>query len=118
MDKFRAQLQEERVRHLHQAEELLAEADELVKEGEQGDTQFDEESGEGDTISVERDRGLQLSAEAMHVVEEIDRALERFADGSFGYCQNCWNKIPVARLEALPYTELCVECKARGERRY
>ena len=58
----------------------------LVNEREQGDTQFDEESGEGDTISVERERDLMLSANARQAVEEIDRALERMDNGTYGVC--------------------------------
>ena len=58
-----------------------AEADQLAAEREGGDTQFDEESGEGDTINIERERDLLLSASAQQIVDEIDRALERIADG-------------------------------------
>ena len=61
---------------MRQAAELQAEAEALVTEREQGDTQFDEESGEGDTISVERERDLMLSATARQAVEEIDAALD------------------------------------------
>ena len=42
---------------------------------EPGDIQFDEESGEGDTMNVERERDLALSAQARAAVDEIDRAL-------------------------------------------
>ena len=64
-------------RLLHQSEELAAEAEQLAREREGGDTQFDEESGEGDTVNVERERDLLLSASARQVVEEIDEALVR-----------------------------------------
>jgi DnaK suppressor protein len=37
--------------------------------------------------------------------------------GTYGICDMCGDRIPVARLEALPYAELCVKCKSRGERR-
>ena len=86
LEKLRELLIEERARHLHQAVELQADADLLVNEREQGDTQFDEESGEGDTISVERERDLMLSANARQAVEEIDRALERMDNGTYGVC--------------------------------
>ena len=58
--------------------DLQAEADQLAAEREGGDTQFDEESGEGDTINIERERDLLLSASAQQIVDEIDRALERW----------------------------------------
>ena len=61
--------------YTRQAESLKAEADMLMAEREPGDVQFDEESGEGDTLAVERERDLALSAQAQAAVEEIDLAL-------------------------------------------
>jgi RNA polymerase-binding protein DksA len=115
--KLKVQLEEERGRHLKQAEELQAEADALATEREPGDTQFDEESGEGDTVSVERERDLAMSATARQTVDEIEHALERIKDGSYGYCVTCGERIPVARLEVIPWADQCVKCKQRGERR-
>ena len=102
---------------LRQADELQAEAELLASEREQGDTQFDEESGEGDTVSVERERDLALSATARQTVEDIERALDRMPTGTYGLCVTCGDRIPVARLEVLPWAVQCVKCKARGERR-
>jgi RNA polymerase-binding transcription factor DksA len=107
----------ERERHLRQAAALAAEAEALAREREQGDTQFDEESGEGDTINVERERDLILSATARQAVDEIDRALARMDAGTYGLCVPAGRRIPVARLEAIPWAEYCVDCKARVERR-
>ena len=58
-------LTDERVTYLRQAASLKAEADLLVAEREPGDVQFDEESGEGDTLAVERERDLALSASGL-----------------------------------------------------
>ena len=55
--------------------DLKAEADSLAQEREPGDVQFDEESGEGGTVTVDRERDLALSAQALPAVEEIDDAL-------------------------------------------
>lgn len=117
MERLREILDEERARHVRQAEDLQADADALVDQREQGDTQFDEESGEGDTISVERERDLMMSATARLAVEEIDHALERIKDGSYGLCSPAGRRIPVARLEAIPWADTCVDCKQRVERR-
>ena len=100
-----------------QADQLAAEAQQLALDRDEGDTQFDEEGGEGDTISVERERDLMLSASARQTVEEIDRALERIKNRKYGLCVPAGRRISVERLEALPYAETCVDCKARAERR-
>ena len=107
-------LTSERVTYLHQAASLRAEADLLVAEREPGDVQFDEESGEGDTLAVERERDLALSAQASAAVEEIDIALAKIKDGTYGVCEQCHNTIPKERLRALPYAALCVQCKSAG----
>ncbi|MBM3675807.1 MAG: hypothetical protein FJW88_12855 [Actinobacteria bacterium] len=58
-----------------------------------------------------------LSATARQAVEEIDRALERMKAGIYGLCVPAGRRISVARLEAIPWAESCVECKQRVERR-
>ena len=117
LDKLRRLLGEERETYVRQAHDLAAEAEALAAEREPGDTQFDEESGEGDTVNVERERDLALSASATQAVEDIDRALHRMDIGTYGVCERCGKKIAVARLEAVPFAALCIECKSREERR-
>lgn len=107
-------LEEERITYLHQAESLQAEADSLTEDREPGDVQFDEESGEGDTLAVERERDLALSAQARSAIEEIDVAIAKIYDGSYGTCAKCGKPIPKERLRALPHAALCVQCKSGG----
>jgi DnaK suppressor protein len=107
-------LEEERVTYTRQAENLQAEADSLTEDREPGDVQFDEESGEGDTLAVERERDLALSAQARAAIEEIDRAVEKVYDGTYGQCEKCGIAIPKERLRALPHASLCVKCKSGG----
>jgi len=107
-------LEAERSNYLHQAETLQAEADSLTEDREPGDVQFDEESGEGDTLAVERERDLALSAQARQAVEEIDLAVAKIHDGTYGLCETCGKSIPQERLKALPHAALCVTCKSGG----
>ena len=86
----------------------------MALEHEPGDVQFDEEGGEGGTANVDREMDLHLSAQARATIVEIDRALEKIEDGSYGLCEQCHEPIPDARLQALPYAALCVACKSGG----
>ena len=117
-DKFleeqRALLLAERATYSEQAETLRAEAEQLAAEMEPGDVQFDEESGEGGTMNVERERDLALSAQARAAVDEIDRALAKLDAGTYGVCERCGEPIKRARLKALPYAALCIACKSGG----
>jgi DnaK suppressor protein len=107
-------LNEERAIYQEQATSLRAEADSLALEREPGDVQFDEESGEGGTVTVDRERNLALSGQASIAVEEIDYALVRIDEKTYGYCERCFQPIPKPRLRALPYARLCVACKSGG----
>jgi RNA polymerase-binding transcription factor DksA len=112
----RALLLEERVTLSTQAEALRAEADALARDREPGDVQFDDESGEGDTLAVERDFDLARAAAALHTIEEIDAALERIDNGTYGVCEYSGQPIPKERLEAIPYARERVEFKTRSFR--
>ena len=110
----RAMLLEERESHTRQAAGLRAEAEQLAEERDPGDVQFDEESGQGDTMNVERERDLALSAQALQQVQEIDAALAKIDKGTYGLCERCGKPIPEERLQALPWAALDVGCKSMG----
>lgn len=112
--KQRELLLEERQTYISSAEALKAQADSLALEHEPGDVQFDEEGGEGGTANVDREIDLYLSGQARATVVEIDRALQKIEDGTYGVCEQCGDSIPDARLQALPYAALCVSCKSGG----
>ncbi len=114
LDEMRRKLLKERAKYLHSAEEYQAEAESLLDTREPGDVQFDEEGGEGTTVAVERERDLALSSQARHTVGQIDAALERIDDGSFGFCITSGAPIPKARLRAIPWAAERVEVKAGG----
>jgi DnaK suppressor protein len=107
-------LLDERANYIRSAETLKAQADSLALEHEPGDVQFDEEGGEGGTSNVDRELDLVLSAQARAAAAEIDRALEKIENGTYGLCEQCGEPIPDARLQALPQAALCVACKSGG----
>jgi RNA polymerase-binding protein DksA len=67
-----------------------------------------------DTYDRELDDSLEENAE--QILREIEIALARIEDGSYGTCRVCGAEIPSERLEAIPYATLCVEDKRRLER--
>ncbi|MCB1257156.1 MAG: hypothetical protein KDB26_08635 [Microthrixaceae bacterium] len=109
-------LNEERETLVGQAASLKSEADALARDREPGDVQFDDESGEGDTLAVERDMDLARAASALQTVDEIDAALERITKGVYGICEYSGMPIPKERLKAIPYARERVEFKTRSFR--
>jgi RNA polymerase-binding transcription factor DksA len=78
-------LEAERARLLGQADAARGRSPSLIEEAEMGDVQFDDEGGEGDTMVVERERDLALSAQARQTIADIDAALARIEAGTYGY---------------------------------
>ena len=58
---------------------------------------------------------LSLDDRTLFAVREIDAALRRVLDGTYGHCEACRKKIPIARLRALPAARLCRNCAGQKE---
>ncbi len=71
-----------------------------------------------DRASVETDRALELRTRdrARKLISKIDEALERVADGSYGYCEETHEPISIRRLEARPIATLSIDAQERHER--
>jgi RNA polymerase-binding transcription factor DksA len=113
----REALIEERRKLTKDVESLDAEATELANLREPGDVQFDEESGEGDTLQVERERDLALSAQFRAHIDDIDHALAKITANTYGLCEASGLAIPKERLRAIPWARERVEYKVGGFRR-
>jgi DnaK suppressor protein len=76
-------------------------------------------SGETDYINVETERQLVavLDAHARQALEEVERALARIADGTYGRCIRCGEPIDAERLMALPRVGCCIDCQRIEGRR-
>ncbi len=110
----RASLVDERAKSVRQSRSLRDEAESLVEDFQSGDVQFDEESGEGDTLNVAREQDLMMSSQADSKIEEIDHALAKFELDTYGICEVSGEPIPEVRLEAIPWARERVEFKAGG----
>jgi RNA polymerase-binding protein DksA len=107
---FRTSLLEERTRVLG-AIEYLHEENAGSMDDEVDETHLDNHLAESATATVDREVDYTLEENSEHVLAEIDAALERIDDGTFGVCMRCGKEIPRERLEAIPYTTECIDCK-------
>ncbi|MBD8869228.1 TraR/DksA family transcriptional regulator [Nocardioides donggukensis] len=96
---------------LHDQEEELAG---LMRDA--GDGAGHDQADMGAT-SFERDHELTVVANARDMLAQIERALGRIEDGSYGICESCGNPIGKMRVMAFPRATLCLSCKQREERR-
>jgi DnaK suppressor protein len=75
----------------------------------------------GDSADVAFETGSdemasQLAELDARELNQIERALARLKQGTYGICEGCQRKIPVSRLNALPYTTFCIECQREREK--
>ena len=86
----------------------------LLRDG--GDGAGNDQADVGST-TLERDHEMSLANNARDMLDQIERALSRIEDGTYGICESCGNAIGKGRLQAFPRATLCVSCKEREERR-
>ncbi len=104
-----------------QARELRGE----ISEAELSWAALQRDSGEGagddqadaGTKTFEREHEMSLAANSRDLLSQVERALQRLDDKTYGICESCGNPIGKGRLQAFPRATLCVSCKQREERR-
>jgi DnaK suppressor protein len=113
LDKFRAVLEEEqtRLRALLEEHEIERENARLAESA--AERSPDPSSAEGGSMAFEYEKDLSVDANTEDLLRKAENALERLNEGAYGICESCGAPIPIARLEVLPYTTVCVECAQR-----
>ena len=74
--------------------------------------------GDAGSDAYDRDFALNLLSKEQDALQEIQAALERIAGGTYGICEISGKKIPQARLEAIPFARLTVECQSQWEKEH
>ncbi len=96
---------------LHQLrDEMTARIDAIENDVHHREQPVEKDFAEQATQSENDDVLNALDDEAKMVVQQIDHALLRIKDGSYGICEKCGEPISEKRLEAIPYTSLCIKC--------
>lgn len=110
----RAELEQDRVRL--QAEVDAAEADlaELMRHSGEG---AGDDQADAGSATWEREHELSLTINAKELLEQIEHALDRIDEGTYGICESCGQAIGKMRLQAFPRATLCLSCKQKQERR-
>jgi DnaK suppressor protein len=116
-DRFRRILEDERTRVRAAIENLHAEHPGSMTDETGEDAVYDNHLADTATDTYDRELDYTLEENSEHVLSEIDAALRRIDDGSYGQCTNCRRQIPEERLEARPYATLCIDCQRQREGR-
>ena len=96
-------------------QELLQRVSEIQKDLHYENTPI-EKDFEEQAVQKENAEVLSaLDAEGRVTLLKIDHALQRIEAGNYDICAMCDTRIPIERLRAMPYTELCIDCAAEAE---
>jgi RNA polymerase-binding protein DksA len=116
LEKFRKLLEEEHARVQSEFDALHTQAHAASQEDEVGElASYDQHQGDVGTETFLRERDFALEASAETILRQIEVALRKIDEGTYGICERCGKEIAAARLQAIPYTPFCIECAARVE---
>lgn len=113
LERFKKKLEEERERLEDQIADYERDLEEARLTESSSDRSPDPGNAEASSMKLEYAKELSIEQNTLDLLSKANRALERIDAGTYGICESCGKAIPVERLEALPYSTLCVECASR-----
>ncbi|HEX2432809.1 MAG TPA: TraR/DksA C4-type zinc finger protein [Gaiellaceae bacterium] len=113
---FKQRLLDEQ-RRVKEALDYIHEENRGQLEDDREEIPSDNHPGDMATSTFDRELDATLEGNEERLLQAIDAALERIEHGTYGICPKCGQPIPEERLEALPWTTRCIDCKRREERR-
>jgi RNA polymerase-binding transcription factor DksA len=114
-DQARTLLDQERTRLQGIKEELGAVRDESQQDSLEELSSYDQHQADVATETFEREKDLSILDNIEGELADVEHALQRLDDGTYGTCEACGKPIDDERLEALPATRFCLEDQARAE---
>jgi RNA polymerase-binding protein DksA len=116
-NRFREALTQERQRIQAALDNLHEENPGSITDETGEDAVYDNHLADTATVTYDRELDYTLEENAEHMLSDIDSALRRIDDGTYGKCTNCSKEIPPERLEARPWATLCIDCQRSREGR-
>jgi len=110
---LRSRLETERKRLIEELKQLEANAG--PKDERREGSPFGKREEEA-TETLELEKRVALEKRISEQLTDVEHALHKFEEGTYGLCDNCGQSIDPARLEALPQANLCMKCKTQQEK--
>jgi DnaK suppressor protein len=107
---------EERADLQAQMQELEEESFQGTQSELTGEVGIDEDFADAGSATFDREQALSIQNNIRDLIDQVERALARIGEGTYGSCERCGRPIDAARVKALPRTLLCQDCKRREER--
>ena len=101
---------------LQDTDEELTESLGISLEEEAGEESLDQHLADAGTVTFDREMDLSIQGNAEYLLAQVDRALEKIEEGTYGTCDRGDHPIEEARLQAIPYATLCMKHQIELER--
>lgn len=114
---LRRLLEDERTRLLAELEAMEEHTPEVEEQvGMDIGGGYDEDLADVASSTFEREKGLALESSVQQMLAQVEDALARVEEGTYGFCRRCGDPIDHARLKVLPFATLCIHCKELEEK--
>jgi RNA polymerase-binding protein DksA len=100
---------------LSQKSEFKAQLSTMASEVREDGVGYSNHMADAGTEVFEQARDVSLTQQLRRSLEDIESALKKFEDGTYGICESCGAIIDIPRLEALPAARCCMRCQTRLE---
>lgn len=114
---FRKRLLGERVKFASEIRSIAREASKNPREASGDLSSYTVHMADMSSDTYERELFTDLASSEQEVLYQIDEALKRLDEGTYGICQQCNAPIVLSRLKAVPYTVLCITCQRVKEQK-
>ncbi len=93
---------------------LEQERDHLVNQlAELGSLNYDSNFADSSQVTAERGEAEALANTLRETLDDVEHALAKYENGTYGLCENCGKPIAPTRLEAMPTARLCIDCASK-----
>lgn len=112
---FKRKLEKEKKRLSKELEDIGVGSFKQTQSEITGENSYEDHFADSGTATFERERDLSLERNVKDLLSRVEGALNQLEKGTYGICVRCGREIDFARLKALPYADLCIECKKKEE---
>lgn len=116
LDYFRRLLEEKRISITKDLGLLQSHSMKATSADSSGDLIYSDHMPDLGSDAIEREKAFLFASRDGNYLSQLEDAMKRIEDGSFGVCRACGKKIPKERMEAVPTTTICVPCKETAHR--
>jgi len=117
LKEFRTALMRERAKYAGEIRAIAREASKNPREASGDLSSYTVHMADMSADTYQRELSMNLASSEQAVLYEIDDALKRLDEGTFGVCLQCGKPISLSRLKAVPYTSLCISCQRTKEQK-